>query len=243
MNYQSEEVEIQLLDPSGTEPAAHELKKGFICVTDARAQSSSPSRLVIDATEGFIPLWEPRQVLRWKFNQASLSVFRWPDRIKTRIQLLLNAAVAAWRGAAPVRFAENPDNSDFEIVVERRKDCTSQGCVLASAFFPDAGRHHLHVFPAMFEQSLKEQLDTLIHEIGHIFGLRHFFAPDQETAWPVEIFGTHRPFSIMNYGGLSELTDADRDDLKKLYQSAWNGSLTAINGTPIKLVRPFHYGD
>ena len=54
------------------------------------------------------------------------------------------------------------------------------------------------------------------------------------------IFGEHKPFSIMNYGGLSELTDTDRSDLKKLYRSAWDGDLTNINGTPIKLVRPFH---
>jgi adenylylsulfate kinase-like enzyme len=45
----------------------------------------------------------------------------------------------------------------------------------------------------------------------------------------------------MNYGDKSELTDADRSDLKKLYKSAWSGQLTNINGTPIKFVRPFHY--
>ena len=46
----------------------------------------------------------------------------------------------------------------------------------------------------------------------------------------------------MNYGADSELTDDDKGDLKKLYQSVWSGQLTEINGTPIKLVRPFHYG-
>ena len=65
----------------------------------------------------------------------------------------------------------------------------------------------------MFTQARKEQVDTFIHEIGHIFGLRHFFANVSETAWPSEIFGRHENFSIMNYGALSELTDADKDDL------------------------------
>lgn len=93
----------------------------------------------------------------------------------------------------------------------------------------------------MFEQTEQEQVETLAHEIGHIFGLRHFFAPESETAWPSEIFGEHTRFSIMNYGRDSYMTDADRRDLKLLYQSAWSGALTNINGTPIKLVRPYHY--
>jgi hypothetical protein len=111
--------------------------------------------------------------------------------------------------------------------------------VLASAFFPDPGRHELVIYPKLFTQSHKEQVETIVHEIGHVFGLRHFFANVSETAWPAQIFGTHRPFTIMNYGHQSELTEVDKSDLKDLYRGAWNSTLTQINGTPIKLVRPF----
>jgi hypothetical protein len=92
----------------------------------------------------------------------------------------------------------------------------------------------------MFGQARQEQVETLVHEIGHIFGLRHFFANVSETAWPSQIFGTHKPFSIMNYGSESVLTAEDRFDLKRLYQLVWSGELTQINGTPIKLVKAFH---
>ena len=85
-----------------------------------------------------------------------------------------------------------------------------------------------------------KQLETLIHEIGHVFGLRHFFADVSETAWPSQVFGTHKPFSIMNYGSQSVLTLDDKADLKRLYQMAWKGELTQINGTPIRFVKPFH---
>jgi hypothetical protein len=224
-----------------TESAVHVLGKGIICRTDYRAREVSPLEIVVDATEGFIPLWAQNLVLRWKFNAASLVPFRRADEIKVKIRELLTKAIGAWGDAAPVRFTENSDNSDFDIVMERNDDCTPQGCVLAQAFFPDAGRHQLFVYPKMFEQIEKEQVDTLAHEIGHVFGLRHFFAPEKETRWPSIIFGEHKPFSIMNYGRNSELTDADRRDLKKLYQGAWSGQLTEINGTPIKLVRPYHY--
>ena len=92
----------------------------------------------------------------------------------------------------------------------------------------------------MFTQTRDEQVETLVHELGHVFGLRHFFANISETAWPSQVFGVHKPFSVMNYGSQSVLTLDDRADLKRLYLTAWKGDLTHVNGTPIKLVKPFH---
>lgn len=43
----------------------------------------------------------------------------------------------------------------------------------------------------------------------------------------------------MNYGAKSQLTDADKEDLKRLYASVRSGKLTAINGTQIKQMSPF----
>ena len=44
----------------------------------------------------------------------------------------------------------------------------------------------------------------------------------------------------MNYGDQSELTESDKSDLKRLYEMVWRGELIDINGTPIRLVKPFH---
>jgi hypothetical protein len=224
-----------------TKRQAHVIGKNIICGTENRAQKKSPFSIVLDATEGFVPLWEENLVLRWKFNELSLTIFQNPDAIKKKVRELLSQAITTWGNAAPIRFTENGDNSDFEIVVEQNDSCTPQGCTLAQAFFPDAGRHHLFLFPMMFDQSDAEQVETLVHEVGHVFGLRHFFALKSETDWPAEVFGAHEPFSIMNYGDESVLTPADKEDLKKLYKGAWNGTITKVNGTPIKLVRPYHY--
>lgn len=178
--------------------------------------------------------------MRWRFQERSTRFFENPSAAKNEIRKLLGEAVLAWGDAAPVRFTEQNDAWDFEIVMRNADDCDPNGCVLASAFFPDAGRHELELYPKMFTQSRKEQVDTIIHEIGHVFGLRHFFANISETAWASQIFGTHQPFSIMKYGSQSELTADDRSDLKRLYQLAWSGELTHINGTPIRFVKPFH---
>lgn len=226
------------------EPQTHVFGNKVICDTDTRGQATpgnrSPFELVVDASEGFIPLWDQDVVLRWRFQVQSMTFFADSDAAQDAIESLLGAALVAWGDALPIKFSKQQDAWDFEIVVRDSDRCNINGCVLASAFFPDAGRHELVIYPKLFEQRAKEQVDTLIHEIGHVFGLRHFFANVSETAWPSEVFGEHKPFGIMNYGSQSELTETDQADLKRLYHSARSGELTSINGTPIKLVKPFH---
>ena len=226
------------------EPLVHIIREGIRCDTERRGhqtpQGRPPVEIVVDATEGFIPLWAKGTTLRWRFRESSLQPFANPAAARAAITRLLGRAILEWGSAAPIKFAQRNDAWDFEIVVRRADDCDNSGCVLASAFFPDAGRHKLVMYPKMFTQDAQEQLETLVHEIGHIFGLRHFFAQVSEEAWPSEIFGKHVRFSIMNYGGDSKLTAADKADLKKLYKAAWAGTLTEVNGTPIKLVKPFH---
>jgi hypothetical protein len=227
-----------------SDPQPHLLGPGRICDTGPRGQATpqgdSLLEIVLDATEGFIPLWEKDTVLRWRFQERSFDHFKEPEAAKKEVERLLSAALVAWGPAAPVKFKKNDDVWDFEIVMRSNDDCKPSGCVLASAFFPDAGRHEFVLYPRMFTQSKKEQVDTFCHELGHVFGLRHFFANISETKWPSVIFGTHEKFSIMNYNELSELTDTDREDLTQLYTQAWSGQLTDINGTPIRFVRPYH---
>lgn len=232
---------------SKAEPRVHTYKThkhNVICDTDTRGyetpENKDRARIVVDASEGFIPLWEKGATLRWRFQERSMSLFEDSEAAKTAIEQLLGEALLAWGEAVPVKFAKRDDAWDFEIAIRRFDQCSINGCVLASAFFPDAGRHELVVYPKMLEQSREEQVETLIHELGHVFGLRHFFAKAKESAWPSEIFGTHRPFTIMNYGEQSELTNDDKGDLKKLYELVWSGALTEINGTEIRLVKPFH---
>lgn len=226
------------------EPMVHIIRKGIRCDTEKRGHETpngqSLLELVVNASEGFIPLWAKGTTLRWRFNEASLQSFENPQAAAAMIEQLLGEAILAWGDSAPINFAKKDDAWDFEIVVRPGDNCNINGCVLASAFFPDAGRHELVIYPMMFTQDRTEQVETLIHEIGHTFGLRHFFALVSETTFPAVKFGKHDKFTIMNYGADSKLTKQDRADLKTLYELAWSGELTKINGTPIKFVKPFH---
>lgn len=123
-------------------------------------------------------------------DERSLMAFSDPGAAKAEIRTLLGEALVAWGDAAPVRFTEQRDAYDFEVVYTGSDDCDSSGCVLAASFFPDGGRHKFLLYPKMFEQVRKEQVETFEHEAGHIFGLRHWFANISETEWSSAVFTT-----------------------------------------------------
>jgi hypothetical protein len=223
----------------------HRYGKGqkIICVTDAKGHSQpegkSIKKLRVDATNGSIPLWDKDVTLNWRFNKSFGSHFKDGTAAKEGVRNLMGEAIDKWKDAAPVKFHEVKDNWDFEIAMHK-EDCDDTGCVLASSFFPGQGQKTFYIYPTMFQQSEEEQFETIEHEMGHVFGLRHFFANISEKKWKSELFGSNSPFSIMNYGAKSKLTPADIKDLKHLYNLIWTGQLTDINGTKIKKFVSFH---
>lgn len=232
----------------GDENEIHWGGDGIICATDVRGfatpENHDPFDIVVDAQDGVIPLWAQGSMLRWRFQDRSFDAyFDNPHAAKAAAKRMFAKGYVAWGDSAPVRFIYDERIWDFEIVVARQDSCritaNGRGCVQASAFFPDGGRHELTLYPQLFTQPEEKQIGILAHELGHIFGLRHFFANLRETDRPSQIFGRHEERTIMNYGSYSILTEADREDLRTLYEKVWRGELTDINGTRIKLVRPF----
>jgi hypothetical protein len=56
------------------DPEVHVFGNGFRCNTEARGhvtpQRRSPLEIVVNASEGFIPLWTKDTTLRWRFREA-----------------------------------------------------------------------------------------------------------------------------------------------------------------------------
>src|SRR6202007_1740614 len=119
----------------------HVLAPGIVCDMETRGHATPKGRsifeIVVDASEGFIPLWAQNSTLRWTFRESSMKAFANPAKAKTQIRKLLAESILAWGDAAPIRFTEKSDAWDFEIVMRKADDCDINGCVLASAFFPD----------------------------------------------------------------------------------------------------------
>jgi hypothetical protein len=244
-NDSSQTNAFELLTPEEIDRKAnsqvHVFGNGVVCDIEPRYIEPGGEEILLDATDGFIPLWEKNTTLRWRFQQRSFLAFRNPETAKASIRRLLDNAFLAWGDAAPIKFEENSQLWDFEILIRRNDDCDRNGCVLASAFFPNPSRsNQLEIYPQMLARTEQDQINTLIHEIGHIFGLRHFFAKIRETDAPSVVFGVNRPTSIMNYGSQSQLTNDDKADLKRLYEMVWSGQLTQINQIPVRLIKAFH---
>jgi len=212
-----------------------------ICWADQASlpQSSTPdSRLIADATDGII-LWKQGCTLNYGFNASSFQLSSSPELTIAAVRTLFAHALAGWGDSAPVRFIEANNAYDFEFVLKPRASADELSSALAKSFFPSNRQEKFEIYPLLFEQSVAEQIETLQHELGHVFGLRHFFAREAEAGLAV-LFGTDTPFSIMNYGVESTLSQADLSDLIKLYSMAWDGRLRSINQIPIGFVLPYH---
>jgi hypothetical protein len=80
-------------------------------------------------------MWGKNRRLRWRLQARSMNNFKNPAAAKAEIRRLFAEALLEWGTAAPVKFTEDNDVWDFEIVMKRNDDCGASGSVLASAFF------------------------------------------------------------------------------------------------------------
>ncbi|GKZ26857.1 hypothetical protein AbraIFM66951_003858 [Aspergillus brasiliensis] len=98
----------------------------------------------------------------------------------------------------------------------------NQGNVLAEAFFPNEDDlSYLNVYSAAFEPGTVQYLKNIfLHELGHVLGFRHEFAPELEDSnddYSVQ-FGPRNPMSVMGYEFPPLLQTTDRDSAQAFYK-------------------------
>ncbi len=71
-----------------------------VCTTDM-SNPEAPAhnftyKLVLDAVNGFIPLLEPGNILRWRFNSDDLRRFHEPKRVAAEVRKLFSLSIQLW---------------------------------------------------------------------------------------------------------------------------------------------------
>lgn len=93
---------------------------------------------------------------------------------------------------------------------------------LAAAFFPNnVDLNVLNVYPAAFEEGTVQYLKNIfLHELGHVLGLRHEFAPERETEDNLKSvqIGPRNPTSVMAYEFPPQIQPSDIESAKAFYE-------------------------
>lgn len=208
---------VDLSTVSGTIPNTTEpLPEIPICAT----QDSGPQNLGNDPTalmvgwQSKIPRWRPYSVIKytaWKMGYDSQE-----DADYAAYHLWL--AAEAWNNAdVGIRFEYVPyaKYANFVICHQGKREGT-----LARGYFPnDNDLNFLYVYSLAFEPQWKPHLwKVLTHELGHILGLRHEFAM-QEQGNAVQ-YGEKNPLSVMAYqdNAPPEIQPSDIATTKAFYE-------------------------
>ena len=92
--------------------------------------------------------------------------------------------------------------------------------VLAESFFPnDVDLNVLNVYPSAFKPGTVQYLKNIfLHELGHILGFRHEFAPEAESQLEAGEVSPRDPISVMGYGFPPTLQESDVKSAQAFYK-------------------------
>ncbi|KAK4213714.1 hypothetical protein QBC37DRAFT_285411, partial [Rhypophila decipiens] len=137
-----------------------------------------------------------------------------------------------------VNISPTSDKTEANFLVKYYEEPGNEG-TLARAFFPNEVNHVLIFNNSLTDPYWRKLLkSTLLHEIGHVIGLRREFANDQKANAPAgqkreslaHQIGSDNPHSVMSYDDDVTINEQDKKDVLAFYKME-NGHL--INKVPI----------
>jgi hypothetical protein len=188
---------------------------GYMCVTQRTLHS-------INIGMGHnIPRWKPREdgepvVVNWAALKTG-----YPSQAHARYATysLAQAADEWTKKKVGVAFEWVTKIEEAAFVLEYGGQ---KGTVLAEAFFPTQDPlSSLFVYKGAFtERTLPYVKNIFLHELGHVLGLRHEFALEEEKQWWAVRFGRVNPDSVMSYNFPPKIHEFDVEDTRDFYQYA-----------------------
>ncbi|RDW79119.1 uncharacterized protein DSM5745_05971 [Aspergillus mulundensis] len=215
--------------------------ESYPCIT----QKPPPAAFANNTSIASLQVGLGDKIPRWKANTtvnfAALAHGYPKPELAVLAATKLNEAANEWNALdLGIHFAwvEKIDDAAFVLSFAEQR---SEG-VLAEAFFPsDVDLQTLNVYPAAFRPGTVQYLRNIfLHELGHVLGLRHEFAPERERSAKSVQVGPRNPTSVMGYEFPPRLQASDIDSTKAFYQ--FSGKELGVRqgrgarGVPLRIV-------
>ncbi len=190
------------------------------------------AEIYLGIERGALHLWESGCVINWTARRDG-----WPSRRSARkaVRATMDAC-NAWNKVMDGRVTFQYVSNLSDAAIELRFDKDGREGLLASAFFPNEYRRDLNflrVYSSSFDRRYRRRYrlyNTMLHEIGHILGLRHEFAHETEKGMESILFGTRNKKSVMAYYPSQEIQDTDIDFIRKAYDELKDGEIVRAEG-------------
>lgn len=196
---------------------------GYKCSTQTH---SGTAEIYLGINRGTLSLWESNSVINWTARFDGYPSFTQRDEAIVGFWRACNT----WNRVMQDRVRFNYVGNLSDAAIELRYDDSGREGLLASAFFPDTGNLDLNfvrVYESQFDPRYKARnpiYNTMLHEIGHVLGLRHEFAHDREGFAESILFGIKNPRSVMAYYPAQEIQDTDVEAVRRAYDELADGS-------------------
>lgn len=208
----------------------------YLCIT----QSALPENISVSDPAGLqvgMAISGNRFIPRWKRNsEVKFATFAngyaTSDQAQYAARMLKKAADAWTDLDLGVKFSWTNDIEDAAFVLGYGGD---GGSTLARAFFPnEQDLNMLYVYKGAFEPGrINYMKNIFLHELGHVLGLRHEFAPEQEGG-TVQL-GIRDVQSVMSYVFPPDIQASDKKSTREFYNLDDDAK---IGGWPLKLFVP-----
>ncbi|KIL85332.1 matrix metalloproteinase-11 [Fusarium avenaceum] len=193
-------------------------------VADVSSDLDVPS--IVLGYDSIIPRWKTPTTLKWYLKKESFTSEERAERAATA----LNQAAEEWENidfGVTIRQTENAQEANFNLVY--RKNQRNQPVELGLGFFPHDADRDMFIFTVALLPQRRDMLkNVFLHELGHVFGLRHEFGLTEKAA--AVQFMTKNPMSVMEYNEVPTIQGTDKEGIRAFYKLAEGLDL---DGSPV----------
>lgn len=197
-----------------------EIKEYFISLTGLEA-----GRSTVHLHKGNRDVWSAAQKRNLTYSVNGFGVNQ------AEVTSLMTRATLQWESAADIDFKDIGASTSKPLFIVRAATAAeekSNPYTIASAFFPSLFARELVLYKRFFAKDDAGRMSTMVHELGHILGLRHEHIwkngkQVEESSYPAELITALDKGSIMHYNwkpgynGNGKLTALDKRGVKILY--------------------------